>query len=328
MNDAAGKCPLHKHAAALSEMVGRSFQRPRPDGSIPRPFHQKAHGCLIGEFHAEPTTAPEYRHGVFAERRIFKVVARFSNSFLPGDGDPDIRGLALKLSGVSGESCAGAEPGRQDFLFVSQAAFPAAEAATAREMLSVLDGVDTTSPASVFAWRYAFPSWNPARFRWRYLKLVLDVARTHFRGADLAGLSYYGNTPYKLGEGAVKYELLPESGLAKGGRGRGKTFRERLQTTLARGPLRFGFYIRPKLGEHESLEDADVPWRTPLIRVGSLVFPSQDFAENDALGEGLAFAPWNCLRAHEPLGSINALRRDIYREAAERRGAKRVNDAD
>jgi hypothetical protein len=57
-----------------------------------------------------------------------------------------------------------------------------------------------------------------------------------------------------------------------------------------------------------------------LVKVGRLVFPPQEVVATIARGDRLAFSPWNCLRAHEPLGSINAIRRLAYRESAEARG--------
>jgi len=37
--------------------------------------------------------------------------------------------------------------------------------------------------------------------------------------------------------------------------------------------------------------------------------------------EMLAFSPWHSLAAHQPLGSINRLRRSVYSESANHRGA-------
>ncbi|PAW65094.1 MAG: hypothetical protein B9S36_00925 [Verrucomicrobiia bacterium Tous-C2TDCM] len=313
-------CPFHEPAAALSEMVRRGFMPPRADGSVRRPFHGKSHGCLIGELQIEPSELPEYRQGIFASAQVFPAVARFSSAFLHDDRDPDVRGLAIKVSGVSGEFCDGAEPGVQDFLMVSHPAAPFPDAGAALELLSELEGKDTSKPGNVFGRRYAFRSWNPMRFRWRYLKLVLEVARTGLCGTDLAGLGFHSSTPYKLGEGAVKYELRPETVVRTVKRSRHVTFRNRLRESLESGSIAYGFYLRPKLSDRESLEEADLPWTTPCLRVGRLVFPPQDFSGNDAMGERLAFSPWNCLRDHEPLGSINAVRRSVYREAAELRG--------
>jgi len=117
-------CPFHEPEAALSEMVRRGFMPPRADGSVRRPFHSRSHGCLIGELQIEPSELPEYRQGIFASARVFPAVARFSSAFLQDDRDPDVRGLAIKVSGVSGEFCDGAEPGVQDFLMVSHPAAP------------------------------------------------------------------------------------------------------------------------------------------------------------------------------------------------------------
>lgn len=320
MDEKEARCPFHAHAIAVSAMCRRTFQRPRADGTMPRTFHDKTHACLAGEFHVEPAERAEYRHGVFAEKRMFRAEGRFSNSFFADDGHPDARGLAIKLTGVPGEVFEGAPPGQQDFLLVNHPTSPTGDAADTREFFSTLDGLKKITPARLFAFRYAMPSWNPFRARWRYFRLVLETCRRHAQGRDLAAMSYYSVTPFRLGEGAVKFVVRPGLDTAGGGRTTCRDFRDRLRAALERGSLTFDFFIQPKLGESESLECADVAWETPLVKVGRLVFPPQDVGATIARGDRLAFSPWNCLRAHEPLGSINALRRLAYRESAEARG--------
>lgn len=65
-------------------------------------------------------------------------------------------------------------------------------------------------------------------------------------------------------------------------------------------------------------------WKSPVHVVGTLEIPPQDVADTIALGEALTFSPWNCLAAHEPLGSINTLRQDAYAASAANRGATAV----
>ena len=43
-----------------------------------------------------------------------------------------------------------------------------------------------------------------------------------------------------------------------------------------------------------------------------------------ALAEKIAFNPWNCLQAHQPLGGMNRARKAIYTELAKLRHAPRV----
>ena len=65
------------------------------------------------------------------------------------------------------------------------------------------------------------------------------------------------------------------------------------------------------------IEDTTVRWseeRAPFVPVARLFIPAQDFdtPEQNALCENLSFNPWHGITAHEPLGKLNQLRRDLY----------------
>ena len=82
----------------------------------------------------------------------------------------------------------------------------------------------------------------------------------------------------------------------------------------------FDFYLQPRLNEEDPIDDACKVWKSPVFRVGHLEIFPQQVETTVELGDKLAFNPWNCLVAHEPLGSINALRKEAYRASAENRG--------
>lgn len=311
-------CPVLPQAAALAEICRRNFQRPRPDGRIPRQFHDKPHACLAGSLTIEPPAEPALRHGLFARPGRYPALIRFSNAFFADDRTPDGMGAAIKLTGVEGELCEGASPGEQDFLFNDVPTGAAADAAAAAALFSALDGVAQITPVALLAPRYAVPSLLPPRLRWRYLALLLRTAWQHLQGRDLARASFYSVTPYALGEGATKYELRPDATTRR--RMPGRDIAERLQAVLDQGPLGFDFMLQPRLRPDDPLDDASRPWRSPRFRAGRLEIPPQNVAASAARGEGLAFNPWNCLAAHRPLGSLNALRGTLYRASAAARG--------
>lgn len=311
----------------LLEICRRTFQRPRPGGSLARQFHAKTHACLEASLTIDPPADPRFRHGLFARPGRYAALVRFSNSFFDDDTRPDARGMAIKLTGVNGEVCAGAPSGQQDFVLMNEATGPARDAAEAMELFRALDGIPRVTATKILAPRYLFPSLLPWRIRWRYLAFLGLSGLRHLRGHDLAQATYNSVTPYRLGDGATKFLLRPDRAAKARAPSRGPDFRSRLQASLDTGPIGFEFCLQPRIVDSDPIEDARRAWRSPVRVVGRLEIPPQDVATTVALGDSLSFSPWNCLAAHEPLGSINALRRAAYAASAANRKATAVPNA-
>ena len=102
------------------------------------------------------------------------------------------------------------------------------------------------------------------------------------------------------------------------------SLRDRLRQRLAAGPIRFDFVVQRRTQpDKEPLDDAARPWISPFTVVGDMEIPPQDFEtdERATLDRQFSFAPWNCLKDHEPLGSVNRIRRTAYTDAAVNRSA-------
>jgi catalase len=93
-------------------------------------------------------------------------------------------------------------------------------------------------------------------------------------------------------------------------------------------PIVFDFLvqIRKEVGEVD-IENATTIWDEktyPFTKVATITIPSPqevDNAQTIAHCEQLAFTPWHALPEHQPIGSINRLRKTIYEALAEyRRG--------
>ncbi|SMF41759.1 hypothetical protein SAMN06265365_11328 [Tistlia consotensis] len=307
--------------AEILERLRRTFQRPRSDGSLPRQVHDKTHACLTATFRVEPAAEPALRHGLFAEAARYPALVRFSNSLFQDDRWPDTRGLAIKLKGVAGSVCDGAPAGQHEILLADKPVQPFRDAAEATELFRVLDGIPSVTVLNMLGARYAFPALDPRRIRWHYLATLLATGWHTAADRDLARVTYYSATPYRLGDGATKYLCRPDAQTKRRPRARGCDFRSRLQSALDRGPLGFDFLLQPRRGEEDPIDDASRAWRGPAVRVGHLEIPPQDVMAGVALGDRLSFNSWHCLAAHEPLGSVNTLRRAAYRASAENRGA-------
>src|SRR5690349_17184256 len=107
----------------------RALQKKNARGGPPsRALHAKGHVGAQGEL-VVPAGLPEsLRVAVFAEPRSWPVYVRFSNGSgrRRADGISDVRGVALKLVGVSGRKVIpGLEDKRtQDFLFIQSPDMP------------------------------------------------------------------------------------------------------------------------------------------------------------------------------------------------------------
>jgi len=67
----------------------------------------------------------------------------------------------------------------------------------------------------------------------------------------------------------------------------------------------------------DDVEDASLWWTRPLDRtvpIAKIKIPRQDFLTPDQVydGEHMTFGPWNSLRQHRPVGSINRMRLAVY----------------
>lgn len=76
------------------------------------------------------------------------------------------------------------------------------------------------------------------------------------------------------------------------------------------------------------IEDSSKPWpeqESPYVPVGRIVAKPQDTwtdANIKAIDDGMSFSPWHGLAAHQPLGSINRVRKDVYKNLADFRAAR------
>ena len=109
--------------------------------------------------------------------------------------------------------------------------------------------------------------------------------------------------------------------------------REALTETMNRNDvLHFDFMLQVRhegedFGiENEAIENASSEWKEsdyPFISVAKITIsapqPEVDSEENRAHCENLAFTPWHSLSEHQPIGSINRLRKSVYQASAEHR---------
>ena len=112
-DDAPPGCPFQRASNLAAEIIRRNYQPTRPDGSRPRGVHDKTHACLRAEFRVLPPADPRLQHGLFAAEARHPALIRFSSSTFQTDWQPDLRGLAIKLHGVTGDCFEDGPAGQQ-----------------------------------------------------------------------------------------------------------------------------------------------------------------------------------------------------------------------
>lgn len=313
---------LEGEAARLEDLANRLVGSGRLDG---RPLHHKTLAALHARF--EVTEAPrDLRHGLFAEPGSYDTFVRFSSGAGRARSDrvPDVRGLAVKILGVTGRKVIpGLETATtQDFLtilsptfpFKDPAAFVDIAVASRRGKLAVLGAVlKHYGPLGLFG---AMPR----------LQRALDSSMR-----SLAERTYFTAVPLRLGPHAVKLRFRPMDVPPRvpplGGP---DVLAVELQARVRASPLSFRLEAQRFVDEFRTpIEDPTVEWTerdAPWVVLARLAIPAQatESRAGRALAayvERLSFDPWHALVEHRPLGMVMRARAVAYRRAVTARGA-------
>ena len=194
-------------------------------------------------------------------------------------------------------------------------------------------------------------SLSPGRIS-SFLRLIRFASK---RIANPLTTRYWSTTPYKFGDTCMKFSVVPADfpgGLPAEGpiddsyealadflrpavaaetvtaqpKGNSADYlREALARTLAVRGAAFLFRVQLfKDDETTPIEDPTVEWpedAAPFQTVARIWVPKQlfDTPGRMAFGENLSFTPWHAIPAHEPLGEINLVRKDVYSKLSDLR---------
>ncbi|TXT41666.1 MAG: hypothetical protein FD135_70 [Comamonadaceae bacterium] len=265
---------------------------------------------------------PEFaRHGLFAKPKSYPVWLRLSNGGLDraADAIPDVRGLAIRVQGVSGESALGDGPtscqcftliNAEQFAFPKSDEFVAFVAAAAQGNASLL---------KFLVQRYGLLG-GPARL----LKLLKAVGKP-FGGFATEPL--FSAVPMACGPYAVRVRLLPAASNGVASPHANKDWGGDFAARLAQQDLQWELQLQPFVSEALTpIEDASVNWPSPYTTVARLTLPRQDCASpagQDLVRqvEAAVFDPWQALAAHRPLGDVQRARKVVYFESQKGRSA-------
>lgn len=331
--------PLAGEEAQIEQILAISelSMEHKPHPPMPRDQHPKSHGCVAGEFTVAENIPENLKVGIFKNARTYSAWIRFSDggsdrdsntgAFLP-DTVGDARGMAIKLMGVEGNLLI-ADPvheGEQDFVLFNHPTF------FIRDVQGYIDffPIAKALKEGRIIFKHGEPSQVPAELQAKFQAIayafpIVQKIKAKQTSSPLE-ISYWSATPYKLGNRAIKFAVVPQ--------GTGEHFkpenaidqsnylREAMTQHLANRAAYFDFKIQLQTDAVKMpVEDPTVEWdeqRSPYIKVATIKIPVQDFNSEcrRQFDEQQSFSPWHTLPEHQPLGGVNRARRRIYGELA------------
>ncbi|HSV45164.1 MAG TPA: catalase [Ramlibacter sp.] len=260
-------------------------------------------------------------HGLFARPHDYEVWVRLSNGGLDRAPDrmPDIRGFAMRVFGVEGESALGNGPAvSQDFTLINQEAFAFAGST------EFIDFVAAASHGNGALLRYIFQRYGVLGAP-RRLGRMLKTAGRAFSGFATEPL--YSTLPMANGPYAVRVRLMPAARNGKPSADAKQDWAADFSRRLRSQPLHWDLQLQYFASEALTpIEDASVNWTTPYSTVARLMLPQQDTQseEGRALAEKIEASvidPWQALAEHRPLGDVQRARKVVYFQSQKGRGA-------
>jgi len=320
---------LKETIEVLTDIMRKTYAS---EGHAMRSVHTKSHAILKGELQVYENLPTYLAQGLFAKAGTYPVVARISSQ--PGDVLPDSvstpRGFAIKIGEVEGERLQGAEgTNTQDFILVnSDPIFPQ----TPKQFLDGMkrfdaltnkvewfkEGVSKTlraagkvsealgGPDAVMAGMGGQPEKHPMGDIYYSQGAILFgnyMAKMSFKPIS-ANLTALKDSPIDVDKEDFAIRNLLKEFFGKEG-----------------GEWEVGIQLSTNI-EKMPIEDASVEWpeeESPYLPVGKLIIPSQDSWNEDKAGvadDKMLFSVWQGLAAHRPLGAIQRIRKDAYKESA------------
>lgn len=305
------------YAATFAQIQRRKSERYGKGRTLHRKQLTAAQGTLE-VLNGLPTFA---RHGLFAEPGFHEVWVRLSNGG-PGrakDSVPDIRGLALKVFGVHGDSALGDGPAKsQDFLLINHEVFGFAASG------EFVGFVEAASHGNGALLKFLFKRYGVFGGSARLAKMVQKMGKP-FGG--FATEAVFSTVPMACGPYAVRVRLVPAAANGTGNREARNDWAADFSARLARQTLHWDLQVQPFVSEALTpIEDASVNWPTHYVTVARLMLPQQDTRSQEGQllaeqAEAAAFDPWQALAAHRPLGDVQRARKVVYFESQKGRGA-------
>lgn len=317
-------CPMSKidtYSNKILTYIRKKLIKKYGDKKPLRTFHAKTIGLVEGQLKPEKNLPDYLREGLFKQVEPYKVWIRFTNG--SADITPDkkkaARGMAIKVLDVKSSQHLDedSEGDTQDIiLFTSRMFAPGVgkfQLAGVKLVLgNIPEFISGVVTILINSFKGSLPFLRSARIQ---IPNVLEEM-------------YYSGTPYSFGaNNVIKWHarplktitsLMPENP--------GDNFlRERLIRDLSENApeeVSFALFVQFHENEHtEPIDDSRIIWKTPFHRVATIMLPKQDLDTPERKQEdiNMSFSPGHAIHEHAPLGSVNMVRRKVYKELAEER---------
>ncbi|GAP99554.1 catalase family protein [Leptolyngbya sp. NIES-2104] len=254
---------------------------------------------------------------------------RFSS--VPGDILPDslstFRGIGIKVIGVAGPKLLVTKPDAvtQDFLMINSPVFPSGNLARFLPEQLLQEKVVVSAPEEAqqllgLTARTVNALTQKVGIDLYPTSLGITQPETH-----ILGETYYSSAALRYGDYVAKFSAVPLSASFQPLIGK----RIEIQNSSTLRDLIVEFF-REQSAEYElrvqlctnletmPIEDASVRWseqESPYQAIAKISIGIQEAyspARQVYVDEVLSFSPWHTLAAHQPLGAIQRLRREVY----------------
>jgi len=299
-----------------SKAIAAMMMKRYASGPMPRGQHAKAHGCVAATVTVDSSVPAGLRAGMFASPSELRAIIRFSNgdSTLKADTEKDVRGMAIKVIGVSGEKALPEDTGKtQDFLLINHPTL------MVRNVMKYGELVTRANSGNQFSIISFFLALNPADWELRGLTTLLSMV-SH-KMANPLEARYWSTTPYLLGDKAVKWSARPcttPPAPSIPSMAPDSYLRDAMAATLSNSSACFELLAQVQTDARAMpIEDATIEWaesRSSFVKVATIRIPSQQFTSPAQLTacENLTYTPWHALASQRPLGGINRARKVAY----------------
>ncbi|MBE9191049.1 catalase family protein [Gloeocapsopsis crepidinum LEGE 06123] len=291
-----------------------------PDNIRPvlRDAHPKHHGCLRAEFIIHDDIPQELKVGIFKQPRTFNAGIRFSNNKVQDDTKKDVRGMAIKLFGIEGEKLLEQQKDEktQDLLLINHPVFFIKDVQDYVEFFRARQAAKGNLPLKFFFL-------NPNPFKWHLREFIIGMVMLNKKVSSPLAIQYWSSTPYKLGDRAIKFTVVPNSNNATHSVAKSPDYlRQAMVEHLNSQEASFDFLIQLQTDAKKMpIEDPRIEWKSPFQKVATIKIPRQQFDSLQQMEfcEHLSFTPWHSLPEHQPLGGVNRARKQVYEALSELR---------
>ncbi len=274
-----------------------------------RALHRKGLTAIHAELEVLPGLPEHAAQGLFSTPARYEATIRLSNGGMDVAPDkvPDIRGLAIKVLGLSGPGALGIDTDCQDWLLINHErfGFPQAE-----EFVAFVVAAGHGIPALIC---HCFRRYGLSAF-----SVISGFQATMSKPfSGFATEAFHTVVPSAMGPWAARLRVVPGPGApnANAKNDWAADVANRLRTAPITWDVQLQFF------EDEAstpIEDARAGWTdAPWLTVARLTAPVQDLTSPDAKAysasvEEQTFDPWHALAAHRPLGDVMRARKAVY----------------